>query len=705
MAAGAVSGPNLSVFEDPELRVFGVPVEDDELVGSSEHSKPQSGGILRDYLSSSEVQSLRQATGVRDYNSSDVELFAVAKAWWDNTEERKWERALSSIGLEPKVRNSGSPVEMPAWFALAAFHKSQVWVDGMAEPMHLTDAMKSPDWPKWKKAIEKEIMGLIMMDLWDEVPRSHVPHGQRVNSGHFVFKIKTEDGKFLKCKARYVFGGHRSVAGIDFVDTLAQMAALKSVRTVLALAAPAGHYLRNFDISQAFTFSKCDRDVYMELPPNELMGISDPKCGKGRRSGYVAKLKRMVYGQRDAGRAWMQLLDKFFRSIGARPTVTDKMIYTWNFNGYEARFAVHVDDILASVAHPSVHEEFSRLLRLQFGADHVTEQDTTWILGMKVDHDRARKTVTISQGAYARKLLAAFGIDGSSKIAPTPLPAEPVFSKFEGVASAEDQYRMMVLCGGLQWLQTCTRPDLSFSTNILSRYASNPSPQHIAYACRVLRYLSGTVDFGITYHGSPEVLNAGGYDVSNKIVGAVDSDLGGCKDSEKSTSGLVLMLNGGAVLWRSTRQSTASTGTAEAECKAAGFAGQQLIPLRDLMAELGFEQPSVRMLEDNSATVTLSMGTGKTGKSGHFRRMVAYLEGLTNRGILWLDYTPSKENPSDILTKSVTPADQFSRMRDVINGRTPVLFVSDRVRKIVDSADRCTLRPGDVLWVMPFDGG
>ena len=66
------------------------------------------------------------------------------------------------------------------------------------------------------------------------------------------------------------------------------------------------------------------------------------------------------------------------------------------------------------------------------------------------------------------------------------------------------------------------------------------------------------------------------------------------------------MLNGGAVLWRSTRQSTASTGTAEAECKASGFAGQQLITLRDLMDELGFEQPSVRMIEDNSATVTPS---------------------------------------------------------------------------------------------------
>ena len=133
------------------------------------------------------------------------------------------------------------------------------------------------------------------------------------------------------------------------------MAALKSVRTVLALAAPAGHYLRNFDISQAFIFLECTRDVFMELPPLEMMGINHPGCGRGRRSGYVAKLRRMIYGQRDAGRAWMQLLDKFFRSIGAQPTVTDPMIYNWSFNGHEARFAVHVDDILCSCADESVH--------------------------------------------------------------------------------------------------------------------------------------------------------------------------------------------------------------------------------------------------------------------------------------------------------------------------------------------------------------
>ena len=119
------------------------------------------------------------------------------------------------------------------------------------------------------------------MDLWDEVPRSSVPNGQRVNSGHFVFKLKAEDGKFMKAKARYVFGGHRSVAGIDYVETMAHMAAPKSIRTVLSLAAPAGHFLRNFDISQAFTFSTCHRDVYMELPPLEKMGIFGKKIWEG----------------------------------------------------------------------------------------------------------------------------------------------------------------------------------------------------------------------------------------------------------------------------------------------------------------------------------------------------------------------------------------------------------------------------------------
>ena len=73
----------------------------------------------------------------------------------------------------------------------------------------------------------------------------------------------------------------------------------------------------------------------------------------------------------------MNLLNKFFVKIGAVPSVTDSMVYTWSFNGHEARFAVFVDDILASVSDESVHVEFSRLLREEFGQKRVTECPTT----------------------------------------------------------------------------------------------------------------------------------------------------------------------------------------------------------------------------------------------------------------------------------------------------------------------------------------
>ena len=109
----------------------------------------------------------------------------------------------------------------------------------------------------------------------------------------------------------------------------------------------------------------------------------------------------------------------------------------------------------------------------------------------------------------------------------------------------------------------------------------------------MLRYLKGTAHFGITYHGDQNVLKCKGYDTTNKVIGTVDSDLGGCHDSERSTTGLVLMLNGGPIVWRSSRQSTASTATAEAEVKAAGMIGQQLIDVVNLLGEFGFVQPSV----------------------------------------------------------------------------------------------------------------
>lgn len=58
---------------------------------------------------------------------------------------------------------------------------------------------------------------------------------------------------------------------------------------------------------------------------------------------------------------------------------------------------------------------------------------------------------------------------------------------------------MQQLIGSLNWLSLSTRPDIATITNILSKYTSKPTPQHIQHAKYVIKYLLGTKDLGLTF--------------------------------------------------------------------------------------------------------------------------------------------------------------------------------------------------------------
>ncbi|XP_070010026.1 secreted RxLR effector protein 161-like [Nicotiana sylvestris] len=101
----------------------------------------------------------------------------------------------------------------------------------------------------------------------------------------------------------------------------------------------------------------------------------------------------------------------------------------------------------------------------------------------------------------------------------------------------------------------CTRPDIAFVVGMFGRYQSNPGFDYWKAGKRVLRYLQGTKDFKLTYKCSDSL----------EVIGYSDSDLGGCKDTGKSTSGYIFLLAGGAVSWRSVKQTIVATSTMEAE--------------------------------------------------------------------------------------------------------------------------------------------
>jgi len=458
----------------------------------------------------------------------------------------------------------------------------------------------------------------------------------------------------------------------------------KSVRTMLALAAASGAEVITHDISSAFLWSELDDDmeVYMQLP--KLLsegGVDAPgeydNCGAGKGHGKCARLRRAIYGLPQSGRLFMQALNKFFYSLNdgadskCRATVSDRCVYRFEWKGHRLDACCHVDDIISTPSSPEIKEEFERRLRAYFGEDRITGgEPASYVLGMRIDRDRAKKTLTISQGGFVRQLLEKFGIEESRKAKVQPLTAGIRLKAYEGKASEKDKLWYMQAVGNFQWLAITTRPDVAFAAGLLGRHTANPSPEAMVEVIHVLEYLAGTVDLGITYHGRDEVLGMN----KNKLIASVDSDLGGCGTSQKSTSGFVVMLNGGAISWKARRQST---------MKAADLCGMELLLLRDLLGEFGWRQGCVRVMEDNAGCVQVAHGQRDSPKTQHFRRCQMSVEEMCNQGKIWLDDVPGEENWSDIFTKSMKDSRGFRKLREVIMGVTPVVYISRGVEFVM----------------------
>ncbi|XP_051152708.1 secreted RxLR effector protein 161-like [Andrographis paniculata] len=119
-----------------------------------------------------------------------------------------------------------------------------------------------------------------------------------------------------------------------------------------------------------------------------------------------------------------------------------------------------------------------------------------------------------------------------------------------------DGRRFRSIVGGLIYL-TRTRPDISFVVGVVSRFMSDPSKQHFGVAKRILRYIAGTLSFGIWY---TKVLDS-------TLTGVSGRDWASLVEDRRNTSGNVFSLGSGAITWCSKRQPTVALSTTEAELR------------------------------------------------------------------------------------------------------------------------------------------
>ncbi|KAL0392270.1 UNVERIFIED_CONTAM: Retrovirus-related Pol polyprotein from transposon TNT 1-94 [Sesamum radiatum] len=151
--------------------------------------------------------------------------------------------------------------------------------------------------------------------------------------------------------------------------------------------------------------------------------------------------------------------------------------------------------------------------------------------------------------------------------AKTPVDLNLHLAKNKDEPECQIEYSRII--GSLMYIMNGTRPDIAYAVNKLSRFTSNPSKDHWKGLIRVLRYLKYTSNYGLHYTRYPAVLE--GYSDANWISDSKDT---------KSTSGYVFTIGGGAVSWKSSKQTCIARSTMESEFIALDKAGEEAEWLR-----------------------------------------------------------------------------------------------------------------------------
>jgi hypothetical protein len=215
-------------------------------------------------------------------------------------------------------------------------------------------------------------------------------------------------------------------------------------------------------------------------------------------------------------------------------------------------------------------------------------------------------------------------------------------------------YRSVV--GGVQYVATSCRPDVAFATGQLARYLGKHGPSHQKAAVQVLRYLKGSKHDGLQYRRGNVIL-----------TGYVDSDFAGCQDSRRSTTGFIIKLAGGAIEWSSRRQHHVTLSSCEAEQAAACDAAKEIVHLRALLKDIGFEQREPTVLyTDSQSSIALNKKQGSRGRSKHIDVRMFYVRELINNNIIDLQWMPGEDLPADLLTKALGTTKFVKLKSDVV---------------------------------------
>ena len=414
----------------------------------------------------------------------------------------------------------------------------------------LKGALASPQRESWVEAISEELHSLDLAHTWDVVPRA--PAGARVFPSKFVLKVKrTSDGTVERYKARLVLLGHLQRENIDYFETYAPVVDFTAVRIALVVASYTNMSIHHLDVKCAFIYGQMEEEIYMRLP--DTYAPTD---------GSVCKLKRSIYGLRQAPRAWHTKLAADLATLGYKPFQHAESIFTRDKNNVKIFLLIYVDDILLLVssdeAVKSVKDEIGRLYTIK------DLGEAKYFLGIKLERN-THGTLRLSQTNYIENILDRFNMTASK---PVPSPMVPNKTLMQRIPRTEEEASAMIgvpyreAIGALLYLSIRTRPDIAVAVGTLAKHVQEPRSLHWEGVKRILRYLQGTKNkallfrtamstdpLTLTVYAAGQLTRMSGTVAQVSRVSSVQTPFGGSPESRTLLQSQVARRN----TWRSSK--------------------------------------------------------------------------------------------------------------------------------------------------------
>jgi reverse transcriptase-like protein len=466
--------------------------------------------------------------------------------------------------------------------------------------------------------------------------------------GKLVLKTKRDkDGRIIKRKARWVVKGFRQQYGKDFDQTFAGVCKNVTWKIAIAMAALYDLEIEQMDVVGAFLNSEADTDIYVEVPPNWK---EDNKPLQDAPE-WACKLLKALYGLRQAPRLWQKLLATALQDLGFEACASDQCVYLNKETGI--LIITYVDDMLIIGKDKDKIRTLKKNLMKRFEIEDLGP--AKYFVGVRITRDRKAGTISLCQDAYIKKVLKRYNMENCHPV-DTPMAAglTEFMIPYNGRATNIEIETYGSKIGSLMYLAVQTRPDIAYGVSVLSRFLTNPSPQHIKAADCILQYLQGTKMLGIEYKS---LTNAGDTDLT--LYGYCDADYTGDKSQRKSVSGNVYFFAGGAISYSSKRQPTVALSTTEAEYYALTKAVTEALWLKQIMSQMnysGHDIKSIRVYGDNQGSLSLGENPEFHQRTKHIDIKHHFIQEHIAKGEIDLWYIKSSDMVADGLTKPLTAA-------------------------------------------------